>query len=441
MSDPREDVASQAPAATDGRDLLPTHTTPTWEMELLVSGATIFGLLQVPHLLDVAYFKLVNLSPQAYAAWLQPLFVYAKVTVVTLVLTFLAHLCLRGYWVALVGMDSVYPGGIRWERMRLGPISRARFEAMSGSMAEVIERADNRATRVFGIGFSIASLMVMLTTLMVVAMLVALCVDAALGEGWTNVVLGSVIALVVLPWAFASIVDRNFGHGFVPGGRAARAVQAVLTPYGKFGMGPRSNPLVSLFSTHAGRLRFAAAAFMVILPVTLVMSVQNSAGRHRLPLGLYVGITADDPYSANTSPGGFYADARGDFDGTGIVPLPFIPSRVVSSPYLPVFVPFIPRLHGAALRAACPGALHEAGGNERPRLDCLARLLDLRIDGVPTKVPLDATSDPSSGQPGVLAMLPVGALATGRHELSLNEPDRLAPDGSAARRYRIPFWK
>ena len=29
---------------------LPRRTTPTWELELLISGATIFGLLQLPGL-------------------------------------------------------------------------------------------------------------------------------------------------------------------------------------------------------------------------------------------------------------------------------------------------------------------------------------------------------------------------------------------------------
>jgi hypothetical protein len=436
MSDP--DAATDG-VATDGRDALPTHTTPTWEMELLVSGATIFGLLQVPHLLDSMYFKLVNLSPQAYAAWLMPLFLYAKVAVVTLVLTFLAHLCLRGYWVALVGMDSVYPGGILWDRMRLGPISRARFEAMTGSMASVIERADNRATRVFGIGFGFASLMVMLTALLVVSLLAALFVDAVFGEGYTNLVLGGVLALIILPWAFASLVDRKYGDRFRAGGRGSRMVAAVLTPYGKLGMGPRSNPLISLFASHAGRLRFAVTALLVIIPVTLALSFQNSAARNHLPLGLYVGITADNPFSADTSPSGFYADARGD--GEGVVPLPFIPSRVVATPYLPVFVPFIPRLHGAALRQACPDALRVGDAGERPRLDCLARMLDLRLDDRPVSVRVDATSDPASGQPGVLAMLPIAALPPGRHELSLNEPDRRALDGAPLRRYRIAFWK
>jgi hypothetical protein len=36
----------------DGEIRLPPKTTPTWEVELLVSGATVFGLAQLPPLAD-----------------------------------------------------------------------------------------------------------------------------------------------------------------------------------------------------------------------------------------------------------------------------------------------------------------------------------------------------------------------------------------------------
>ena len=46
---------------------LPKDTTPTWEMELLVSGATIVGLLQLPELLARAHFRTLNLRSSRVA--------------------------------------------------------------------------------------------------------------------------------------------------------------------------------------------------------------------------------------------------------------------------------------------------------------------------------------------------------------------------------------
>ena len=105
-SPPFDPVPGQdAPAAA--ANAVPPRTTPTWEMELLISGATIFGLLQLPELIDRAYLTTLNLSPPDYSGLINPLWMYAKFALITLVATFIAHLCLRGYWVALVGLDSV----------------------------------------------------------------------------------------------------------------------------------------------------------------------------------------------------------------------------------------------------------------------------------------------------------------------------------------------
>src|SRR5690606_14228449 len=51
-----------------GRDPLPRRTTPTWEMELLISGATVFSLMQAPDLLDRLYYGFAPRLEAAYQA-------------------------------------------------------------------------------------------------------------------------------------------------------------------------------------------------------------------------------------------------------------------------------------------------------------------------------------------------------------------------------------
>jgi hypothetical protein len=45
-----ETTPSSVPPPADDPLGLPRDTTPTWEIELLVSGAVLFGLLQLPSL-------------------------------------------------------------------------------------------------------------------------------------------------------------------------------------------------------------------------------------------------------------------------------------------------------------------------------------------------------------------------------------------------------
>ena len=48
-----------------------------------------------------------------------------------LAVTFALHLLLRAQWIALVGMDSVYPQGVRLDKLRMGPIQRGTCAAQA----------------------------------------------------------------------------------------------------------------------------------------------------------------------------------------------------------------------------------------------------------------------------------------------------------------------
>lgn len=420
------------------REQLPAHTTPTWEMELLVSGATIFGLLQLPGFLDRSYYRAVNLSSEAYASLLMPLWLYAKVAVVTLLLTFLLHLCLRGFWVALVGMSSAFPGGVRWDRLGLGPIARERFAVQGDPIPAAIERADNRATRVFGVGFGFAMMMLLPLVLVVLAIVLSLLLGAVLGKAYPMQILLALVALAVLPWALASVLDRRFGERLGQRPAWRRAIGGVAEFYGRRGFGPPTTPLMALFVSHAGRPRFVGTAIAVILPVALVIVMQAAFARGQTPLGFRLAVSGKQTFSPFASPGAFYADQRSE--AWTLLPLPYIPSRVVEGPYLELFIPFIARRHDAALQHACPAALGR-GQDHRARLQCLASMTAIQLDGKAVAVPLLESTDPVTGQPGLLAMLPVRGLAPGQHELSLSEPDWSPDDDEAPRRYRIPFWR
>lgn len=415
---------------------LPRDTTPTWEMELLVSGATIFGLLQLPALLDRGYFTAINLSTADYVRLVTLLWMYSKVAVITLAITFIVHLVLRGYWVALVGMDSVYPGGIRWQNLAMGPIARARSEQRASSMPANIERADNRATRVFGTGFGFAMVMMLPALAMLLVLACSLLVDALFGPGYTLPLVGWLTAIILVPWAAASMIDRRFGGKFAPGGRLARALASVLHFYSRLGMGERSNVLIALFMSHEGRRKAGLTSLLIILPVLGVVMVQSTIAKGELPLGLSSGLATRDMGSPSNSPAAFYADSGAD--RASVLPVPHVAARVATGPYLELFVPYIPRLHGPRLASTCPAALaiRAEPGASRARLRCLAGLTAIELDGVPVATTLDSSTDPQTGQAGLLAMLPLAALPSGRHEVSLNRPD-----GRAGLRYRIPFWK
>src|SRR5688500_6169378 len=71
----------------------------TWELELLISGAVVFALLQFPSALDRWFWRV---DPHLVGAAEESAFFvyfYSKLIVYTLVATFVVHLCSRAYWV------------------------------------------------------------------------------------------------------------------------------------------------------------------------------------------------------------------------------------------------------------------------------------------------------------------------------------------------------
>ncbi|HET8942629.1 MAG TPA: hypothetical protein VFN13_11660 [Rudaea sp.] len=120
-------------------DKVPRHTTPTWEVELLISGVAVFAMLQLPGWLDDRFFALRPRFDQDWAGLILVLYVYLHSAAVMLALTFLLHLTLRALdcpgriafrvsgWRALATLEHG-PGSARVQRAALG-ISRRRNRA------------------------------------------------------------------------------------------------------------------------------------------------------------------------------------------------------------------------------------------------------------------------------------------------------------------------
>ncbi len=167
--------------AVHATDNLPRHTTPTWEVELLISGVAVFAMLQLPGWLDTQYFLLVPRFAAEWRSALSIVHMYLTSAAIILAVTFFLHLLLRARWIALVGMQSVYPTGIRWDRLRMGPLRRSVEQVQSGTSADAVERADNQASILFAVGVSLASMMLLLG--LVAALVCGVSISLALALG------------------------------------------------------------------------------------------------------------------------------------------------------------------------------------------------------------------------------------------------------------------
>jgi hypothetical protein len=435
----------QQPDPVDGTDpALPQRTTPTWEMELLVSGATVFGLMQLPAQADRLLFGFYNASNFAVSSLAPSLWIYIKFSLLTLIATFVTHLCLRGYWVALVGLHSVYPQGFRWDRMktRLGPHYLQTSRELAGNMGVLIERADNRASIVFGLGFGMAMLMLM-PMVLVMGMMAFIWLYEMLGGDGLDALKVSAVAAALIFIVFGALVywDRAKGDGIPADSRGGRWLRGFFRFYARLGFDRANNPLITLFGSNEGNRRTATILGVVMAAVLSIVLWQAVGDRLGWSVGDFAGLPDDVHSATDTVLPQHYASQRGTT--ARLAPLPHIPDPVVRGDYVRLFVPYLPARHNEAMQLRCPQALTATGDDaQRERLDCLEAMHAVTLDGQPLDIHFDAAEDPATGQRGMLAMIPVHDLERGRHELTLQRTPRPRKDGEPAPKpYVIPFWR
>ncbi len=424
---------------------VPRRTTPTWEIELLISGVTVFSLLQLPGALDNTYVGLENRLDRSWATALLLAYFYLKASVVILATMFVAHLVMRAYWVSLVGLDSVYPDGIQWGKLRLGTIKRSTEEAMSAPLGERIAAADDRSSLIFAIGVSLAGLLLVMTIFVAAALALSLPLSRVEALAPYQALLVPVIfGLLLLPWLLAWLVDLWIGDRLDPRRGAGRWLHRLFRAAYRLGLGQASNPTLALVGSHEGSTRVRVLVRVAIVLVLLGIVWVHQIDKEDRSAGSFSFVPTDSPGAAHTLRSGHYDSMR---DVESDTPLPYIASELADGDYLRLTVPYRPNLHNATLARVCPkGAVEEPKGTrarDRRRIElllCHSRIHAVSLDGAPVRgLGYDFATDPKSGLPVIVAMIDIRHLERGRHELGVRRP-RVESDDDP-RDYRIPFWR
>lgn len=420
-------------------DALPKHTTPTWEVELLISGVAIFAMLQLPGWLDSAFFRLIPRFEADWGAALRIVHMYLKGAAIILAITFALHLLLRARWIALVGMQSVYPGGVRWERLRMGRLRRSIEQRLAGSMADAVERADNQATILFAVGVSLAGTLLGLGAAAAVALGGCVLIAMASGLHINPVTAFSIAAGAILgPMFLARLVEHRFGERLSEDRRPRRMLAAVLRFYGRLGLGRGSHTIV-LLTSHGGERRVNLMIVVVVLVTMLFVLASTIAQQNERLLGSYRLFPVAGVMPSQTIDPAHYDDQR---DPVRDAPEPYVQSVMVSGPWLKLVVPYWPSRDAPAIRRECAPAAtaRDEAARARALLDCLGRLHAWSLDGRKPESPGYAlASDPRTDRPALEAMIELRGLAPGRHELRV-KATRRAGHADDPDSFVIPFW-
>jgi hypothetical protein len=442
----------------------------TDELELIISGLSLFALLSLPGWLWGFYedhFARMTMGTAAVTVVLLPV-----VSAICYVMAglFLLHLGVRAHWVGLIGLKSVFPLGVRWERLEgVGPVTLATLRARLPSLEHGIVRADAMASTLFSlITFSAMAVAVLGGWLGLLFVVAGLYGDHLGGTntfvnragGW---LFSAYTLLPLARWLLDGLLLRRFPR--LQRWAPLRALARLLGWLESLFLPPRLLGLTRLSLQSNLLPRLFLVLFLGAVVVVLFGSNQ-----------VFQRARAFDVFDSQTYLGqrevagglrsSHYESLRIPRDA--LVTRPLIPAPLIETAWLPVFLPYTAVIDDPVLAQRCPprpvetvapfgfdardsdveALQREAQIDARAAaaVECLRRLWEVRLDGVVQSLDGFVPSERADlGLRGLSGWLPLSGLAPGPHRLEViwrprPEQDTLKADHVPRRvRHVIPF--
>lgn len=437
-----ESEEAEAEAEVDHR-VAGTHFD-TSEVELLISAAFLFSLTQAPSLLrrGMEYFAIHFPDDEVYRL----IFTYLLMATVGLILGFSIHLCLRGFWIGLLGLHSVYPEPLDYDELKHGPLYTRHIREKWPTVPQMIESVDKMASLTFSFAMCFVLIGVYMAGGFTLLGILWFIIERQFPE--LSPSLPSPFALIVTPLAFHLLlifIDKRFrGKPVEDTPRWLRAVSRLYPFLDRLFLTGINGPVTSIFKVRLKGTRFGLVMVTFITGTLMMMLGLILGGRDMMSGGSYDFFAEQ---SATTQQQKYYLDQRGDRGFTN--PKPTIPSDVIEGPYLKLFLPYSPRLDralnekcptvAASLRSAEPELGEEAA---EQAIQCLLDRYRVFLNDQELTEP-DAvfSRDDERGRRGLRIYIPGRRLQEGRNRLRIEEVDHPLGDHDRPEIHHIPFWR
>ena len=149
-----KDNANLTDDNSNPHDWMQEVASRSFEPELLISGAAIYLTSNVPSLIEWSfdYYTQNLLSDVDALDAALPLLIYGflKSNAYILIFTFLIHFIMRAFWVGMIGLISVYPDDIQYDKIKnFDAYFKSFFKEKLGKTEDFIIRLDKRCSVIF----------------------------------------------------------------------------------------------------------------------------------------------------------------------------------------------------------------------------------------------------------------------------------------------------
>ena len=188
----------------------------TDEIELIISGLTTVALFTLPGWLFDSLTGIYSHQSVVTAVGSNMALVIIPGLFYCLGFCFALHLMVRAYWAGLIGLRTVFPQGVNWDRTPgLGPIGQRYYRNRLPDLASAISRADRFASSLFAVISMIALGVLWIGLILVVTLIVAGVLGSRSGN--TNqailvaslVLVGIFVGIPFLLWLLDSVISKR----------------------------------------------------------------------------------------------------------------------------------------------------------------------------------------------------------------------------------------
>jgi hypothetical protein len=126
----------------------------SWNLELIISGFSIFGLFKAKAFLDTKslLFEANDIVSNSLMAWLQVFFLLVYVSVFISIIFLLIHVFLRGLWIGAIGIRYV-SGEIDYDKLNYNDSITSYLKKKIGSFDDYIIKLEKASSLIFGYTF------------------------------------------------------------------------------------------------------------------------------------------------------------------------------------------------------------------------------------------------------------------------------------------------
>ncbi len=443
----------------------------TDELELIISGLSLFALISLPGWLWAAYEDHVARMTLGFAAASAVLLPIASGICLTMAVLFVLHLGVRAHWVGLIGLKAAFPQGVRWERIAgIGRFSTQWLRDRLPSVDQGIARADLIASTLFSLITFSALALAVLGFWLLLLFLVAGLFGPALGG--TNTFINTAIvwfmllffAVPLLRWLVDGLLLRWLPprFHFAP---LRWLVRVLVWIEGLFLPARLLGPIRLTLQSHLAPRVFFALFMAAVMGVAVVSNFVFQRARVFDVLASQRFVSGADLLGGMQS--AYYESQRIGRDA--LRPVPLIPDPVIETGWLPLFLPYLALIDDPLLALRCPArdegrapvfgfdptdsdvqAIKREAARDvaaQSAADCLRTIWEVRLDGVPQSLESFVVSERADLKlRGLSGWLPLNGLQAGPHRLEVvwrpspEQDDALIEDFVPQRlRHVIPF--